>query len=57
MCAYTDVCVSEYVSVCIYIYTHTHTHTQAHTVALRKTLESPLDGKESQPVHPKGNQP
>ena len=24
---------------------------------LEKTLESPLDGKETQPVHPKGNQP
>ena len=23
---------------------------------LEKTLESPLDGKEIQPVHPKGNQ-
>ena len=27
------------------------------TVALEKTLESPLDGKEIQPVHPKGDQP
>ena len=26
------------------------------TVALKKTLESPLDCKEIQPVHPKGNQ-
>ena len=26
------------------------------TVVLKKTLESPLDCKESQPVHPKGNQ-
>ena len=26
------------------------------TVVLEKTLESPLDGKENQPVHPKGNQ-
>ena len=26
------------------------------TVVLEKTLESPLDGKETQPVHPKGNQ-
>ena len=25
------------------------------TVVLEKTLESPLDGKEIQPVHPKGN--
>ena len=25
------------------------------TVVLKKTLESPLDGKEIQPVHPKGN--
>ena len=27
------------------------------TVVLQKTLESPLDCKEIQPVHPKGNQP
>ena len=26
------------------------------TVVLEKTLESPLDGKEIQPIHPKGNQ-
>ena len=26
------------------------------TVVLKKTLESPLDGKEIQPVHPNGNQ-
>ena len=26
-------------------------------VALEKTLESPMDCKEIQPVHPKGNQP
>ena len=26
------------------------------TVVLEKTLESPLDGKENKPVHPKGNQ-
>ena len=26
------------------------------TVMLEKTLESPLDGKEIQPVHPKGDQ-
>ena len=26
------------------------------TVVLQKTLESPLDSKETQPVHPKGNQ-
>ena len=26
------------------------------TVVLEKTLDSPLDCKESQPVHPKGNQ-
>ena len=26
------------------------------TVVLRKTLQSPLDSKEIQPVHPKGNQ-
>ena len=27
------------------------------TVVLEKTLESPLDSKEIQPVHPKGDQP
>ena len=27
------------------------------TVVLEKTLESPLDCKEVQPVHPKGNKP
>ena len=27
-----------------------------HTVALEKTLESPLDSKEIKPVNPKGNQ-
>ena len=27
------------------------------TVVLEKTLESPLDSKETKPVHPKGNQP
>ena len=27
------------------------------TSVLEKTLESPLDSKEIQPVHPKGNQP
>ena len=27
------------------------------TVVLEKTLESPLDCKETQPVHPKGDQP
>ena len=27
------------------------------TVALEKTLESPLDGKEIKPINPKGNQP
>ena len=26
-------------------------------MVLEKTLESPLDSKESKPVHPKGNQP
>ena len=26
-------------------------------MVLKKTLESPLDSKEIQPVHPKGNQP
>ena len=26
-------------------------------VVLEKTLESPLDGKEIEPVNPKGNQP
>ena len=32
----------------IYMYIYTHTH--------KKTLESPLDSKEMQPVNPKGNQ-
>ena len=27
------------------------------TIVLEKTLENPLEGKEIQPVHPKGNQP
>ena len=31
--------------------------TDAFKLVLGKTLESPLDCKESQPVHPKGNQP
>ena len=31
--------------------------TRHRTVVLEKTLESPLDCKEVQPVHPKGNQP
>ena len=26
-------------------------------MVLEKTLETPLDNKETQPVHPKGNQP
>ena len=60
MCAYTDVCVSVYVYVYTSVYTHTHTlthtHTHTHIVALKKTLESPMDCKESQPVHPKGDQ-
>ena len=29
----------------------------AFKLVLEKTLESPLDSKEIQPVHPKGNQP
>ena len=31
--------------------------TESRAVVLEKTLESPLDCKEIQPVHPKGNQP
>ena len=31
-------------------------HRRIWTVVLEKTLESPLDYKESQPVHPKGDQ-
>ena len=31
--------------------------TDAFTLVLEKTLESPLDRKEIQPVNPKGNQP
>ena len=33
-----------------------HQRTDAWTVVLEETLESPLDCKEIQPVHPKGNQ-
>ena len=53
----------------LYIYTHTRTHTHKDykeswvpkdwcfwTMVLEKTLESPLDCKEIQPVYPKGNQ-
>ena len=48
--AWTPACVSNYLSIwppkspCFW------------TVVLEKTLESPLDCKEIQPVHPKGNQ-
>ena len=51
-----------YTYLCVYIYidTHTHTHTPKNwcfwTVVLEKTLESPLDCKEIQPAHPKGDQ-
>ena len=33
-----------------------HQGIDAFTVVLEKILESPLDSKEIQPVHPKGNQ-
>ena len=33
-----------------------HRRTDAFELVLEKTLESPLDCKEIQPVHPKGNQ-
>ena len=33
-----------------------HRRTDAPAVVLKKTLESPLDCREIQPVHPKGNQ-
>ena len=33
-----------------------HQRTDAFELVLEKTLESPLDCKEIQPVHPKGNQ-
>ena len=33
-----------------------HWRTDAFELVLEKTLESPLDCKEIQPVHPKGNQ-
>ena len=33
-----------------------HQRTDPLTVVLEKTLKSPLDCKEIQPVHPKGNQ-
>ena len=33
-----------------------HNYTDSLSVVLEKTLESALDSKEIQPVHPKGNQ-
>ena len=52
--------------VCIYIYIYIYIYITVFvtlydswcfsTVVLEKTLESPLDCKEIQPVHPKGNQ-
>ena len=33
-----------------------HQRIEAFAMVLEKTLESPLDSKEIQPVHPKGNQ-
>ena len=33
-----------------------HQSIDAFELVLEKTLESPLDSKEIQPVHPKGNQ-
>ena len=41
---YIKIYVYEYIYICIW------------TVVLEKTFESPLDCKEIQPVHPKGNQ-
>ena len=43
------------------VFFHIHTHWKNHSfdsavLVLEKTLESPLDCKEIQPVHPKGNQ-
>ena len=40
-----------YVPIHLYMQSTTH-----RTVVLEKTLESPLDCKEIQPVHPKGKQ-
>ena len=39
-----------YVCMCVYIYVYVYIY------MLEKTLESPLDCKEIQPVHPKGDQ-
>ena len=49
--------------MCVYIYIYIHIHicgcfyVQTYTVVLEKTLESPLDCKEIQPVHSEGDQP
>ena len=40
-----------------YLKGHSHFNWCFQTVVLEKTLESPLDCKEIQPVNPKGNQP
>ena len=48
--------------MCVYIYIYIHIHicgcfyVQTYTVVLEKTLESPLDCKEIQPVHSEGDQ-
>ena len=36
---------------------HSYTETQTHRIVLEKISESPLDSKDTKPVHPKGNQP
>ena len=43
-------------SCILYIYILGVESIQSTTVVLAKTLESPLDCKKIQPVHPKGNQ-
>ena len=45
-----------YISIKLFIKKSEHWRTDAFELWLEKTLESPLDSKEIQPVHPKGNQ-
>ena len=61
----TNVCLVQALVFLIIMYRHELDYKQSWalknwcfwTVLLEKTLESPLDCRETQPVHPKGNQP
>ena len=61
----TNVCLVQAMVFLIIMYRHELDYKQSWalknwcfwTVLLEKTLESPLDCRETQPVHPKGNQP